>query len=391
MRINNIELFIALKQLKSKWKQSILAILSVSVGVMILICALSLTNGFEKDLVNKILGTNPHISVESALSDRILNYEEYVKKIRNIQGVKAVTPLIKGQALLNNGLEIKGILVYGIDPAEENKASNWNKYIIEGKLDQNTSGGIVLGSELARKMALSVGDQVQLVTGVGVMIPVKITGIFRANFYEIDVRVAYITLAQAQKIYNLPGSVNALSVKLNDPLQADLISDKILEITPAFNVRSWLRDNRGLLAAMATEKKVIFLVMMFIIIVAMLGIANLLVMIVLEKTMEISILRAIGASKRNISLIFLYQGIFIGLTGIISGCIGGYFSSLLLSKYPINLPSDVYIIGNLPISMQLSDFVFVSVSAFIVCLIASFVPARRAVRLKPIETIRRNR
>jgi lipoprotein-releasing system permease protein len=391
MPLKNIELFIAIKQLRAKWKQSILAILSVAVGVMILICALSLTNGFEKDLVNKILGTNPHISIESALSDRIINYGTYEKKIMGIKGVKAVSPVIKGQALLNNGLEIKGILVYGIDPAKENKASNWNKYIIEGKLSPTDPGSIVLGAELVRKMALSVGDTVQLVTGVGVMIPLRISGIFQANFYEIDVRVGYINLALAQKLYNLPGSVNALSVKLNDPFQADQITDKILEITPAFNVKSWIRDNKGLLAAMATEKKVIFLVMMFIIIVAMLGIANLLVMIVLEKTMEISILRAIGASKTNISLIFLYQGIFIGLTGIIAGCLGGYFTSLLLSKYPISLPSEVYIIGNLPISMQVSDFVFVSVSAFIVCLIASIVPARRAVRLKPIETIRRNR
>jgi lipoprotein-releasing system permease protein len=391
MLINNIELFIALKQLKAKWKQSILAILSVSVGVMILICALSLTNGFEKDLVNKILGTNPHISIESALNDRIINYQQYVKKIAALKEVKAVSPIIKGQALLNNGLEIKGILVYGIDPELENKASNWNKYVIEGQLNAKELGGIVLGSELARKMALSVGDTVQLVTGVGVMIPMKITGIFQANFYEIDVRVGYINLVQAQKIYNLPGAINALSVKLNDPLAADLVSDKILDFTPAFNVRSWLRDNKGLLSAMAMEKKVIFLVMMFIIIVAMLGIANLLVMIVLEKTMEISILRAIGASKGNISLIFLYQGIFIGLSGIIFGCIGGYFASLVLSRYPISLPSDIYIIGNLPIDMQLSDFIFVSVSAFIVCLIASFVPARRAVRLNPIETIRHNR
>ncbi len=390
MQTKNVELFIAVKQLRAKWKQSILAVLSVAVGVTILICALSLTNGFEKDLVNKILGTNPHISLESALSDRILNYNNFTKKLEKIPEIKAISPIIKGQALINNGIEVKGILVYGIDPERENKASNFNKYVIEGGLSSTERSSIVLGSELAKKMALTVGDYVQLVTGIGVMTPLKITGLFQANFYEIDVRVGYINIAEAQRIYNLPNAVNALSVKLYDPFQADSVSEKILEIVPAFNVRSWLRDNKGLLAAMATEKKVIFLVMMFIIIVAMLGIANLLVMIVLEKTMEISILRAIGASKRNISLIFLFQGIVIGLTGIISGCLGGYFVSLMLSKYPITLPSEVYIIGNLPINMQLKDFIFVSLSAFIVCLFASIVPARRAVKLKPIETIRRN-
>ncbi|MFN8578505.1 MAG: FtsX-like permease family protein [Candidatus Sericytochromatia bacterium] len=240
-------------------------------------------------------------------------------------------------------------------------------------------------------MSVGIGDSVQLITGVGIITPLIVTGIFQANFYEIDVRVAYINLKQAQDIYKLPKAINSISVKLNEPLKADKISEEIMYKFSYLNSRSWLKDNKGLLAAMATEKKVIFIVMMFIIVVAMLGIANLLVMIVIEKTMEISILRAIGASKKNISLIFLYQGMFIGISGIISGCILGYLGSLLLSKYPISLPSDIYIIGNLPIDMQLQDFILVSLSAFIVCLVASIVPARRAVKLKPIETIRRNR
>lgn len=389
--MKNLELFIALKQLKAKWKQTTLAILSVSVGVMILICALSLTNGFEKDLIDKILGTNPHISVESALSDRIGNYQNSIKEIRSMKDIKSATPTIKGQALINTGIEVKGILVYGVDPVEENKYNEWSKYIIKGALNKNDNNGIVLGSELAKRMSVGIGDSVQLITGVGIITPLIVTGIFQANFYEIDVRVAYINLKQAQDIYKLPKAINSISVKLNEPLKADKISEEIMYKFSYLNSRSWLKDNKGLLAAMATEKKVIFIVMMFIIVVAMLGIANLLVMIVIEKTMEISILRAIGASKKNISLIFLYQGMFIGISGIISGCILGYLGSLLLSKYPISLPSDIYIIGNLPIDMQLQDFILVSLSAFIVCLVASIVPARRAVKLNPIETIRRNR
>lgn len=389
--MKNLELFIALKQLKAKSKQTTLAILSVSVGVMILICALSLTNGFEKDLVDKILGTNPHISVESALSDRINTYDKFINQIKELKDIKSVTPTIKGQALINTGIEVKGILVYGVDPELENNAGQWNKYIIQGGLSKTNNNGIVLGSELAKRMSVGVGDSVQLVTGVGVITPLIVSGIFQANFYEIDVRVAYINLKQAQDIYKLPNAVNAISVKLNDPLNADKISEDIMYKFSELNSRSWLKDNKGLLAAMATEKKVIFIVMMFIIIVAMVGIANLLVMIVIEKTMEISILRAIGASKRNISLIFLYQGMIIGITGIVSGCILGYLGSLLLSKYPISLPSDIYIIGNLPIDMQWQDFAMVASAAFIVCLLASIIPARRAVKLRPIETIRRNR
>lgn len=389
--INNLELFIALKQLKAKWKQTTLAVLSVSVGVMILICALSLTNGFEKDLVDKILGNNPHITIESAISDRIPSYKDLLEKIEKIEKVKSVTPLIRGQALINNGLDVKAILVYGIDPELENKSSNFSKSIKKGALVQDESS-IVLGAELVKKLGISIGDTVQIVTGVGVMSPMIVTGIYEADFYEIDVRVGFINLDKARKLYNLSSqSINTISVKVNDPFDADHISEKILNDLPMLNVRSWLRDNKALLSAMATEKKVIFLVMMFIIIVAMLGTANLLVMIVLEKTTEISILRAIGANKKNISLIFLYQGVFIGLTGIVLGCISGYFSSLLLKIYPVRIPGDVYIIDSLPVDIQINDFIFVSISAFIVCLIASIVPARRATKLKPVEAIRRNR
>ena len=386
----NIELFIALKQLKAKWRQSVLAILTVTIGVMILICALSLTNGFEKDLVEKILGNNPHITIESGLTDRIYKYEDFEKKLKEINGIKSVSSLIRGQALINNGIEVKGILVNGVDSKKENINSDIKKNIIKGQLLNNESS-IVLGSELARKMGLMLGDKVNIVTGVGTITPMLVTGIFRADFYEIDVRVAYINLKTAQKIYDLANSVNTISVKTDDPFLADSKAEEILEKIPAFNVRSWLKDNKALLSAMALEKKVIFIVMMFIIIVAMVGISNLLVMIVIEKNSEIGILRSIGASKKNINRIFFYQGIFIGLIGIILGCISGYLFSLLLAKYPINLPNYVYIISNLPIDMQLNDFIFVSVSAFIVCLLSSIIPARRAVKLNPVEAIRKNR
>lgn len=388
--IRNIEAYIAIRQLKAKWKQSALAVTTVTIGVMILICALSLTNGFEKDLIDKILGNNPHITIESALSDRIYKYELFEKKIAQIEGVKNVSSFIRGQALLNNNIEVKGILVNAVDPKVESNNSEIKKNIIKGAL-LDTDSSIVLGSELARKMGLMIGDKLQLISGVGMVTPMQVTGIFKADFYEIDVRVAYISLKQGQKIYSLPNAVNTLSVKIDNPLKADELAEKILTEIPQFNVRSWLRDNKALLSAMATEKKVIFIVMMFIIIVAMVGISNLLVMIVIEKNMEIGILRSIGASKKNISRIFFYQGIFIGLLGISLGCLLGYFASLLLSKYPITLPSDVYIISNLPVDIQINDFIFVSLSAFVVCLLSSIIPAKRSTKFNPVEAIRKNR
>jgi lipoprotein-releasing system permease protein len=382
----NVELFVALKQLKGKFKQVILAILSVCIGVSILICALSLTNGFEKDLVNKIMGTNPHIFIESALSDRIENYDYIIENIKSINQIRSITPVIKGQALINNGIEVRGVIVYSIDIKKEKE--NWEKYLIEGNLKDKNS--IVLGKELSRKLGLKIGEKITLITGLGISNNFVVSGIFQADFYELDSRVVYINLKSGQNIFNLNNSVNGLSVKIDDPFLANEISENILKKYPFLSVRSWLRDNRSLLSAIDLEKKVIFLVMMFIIIVAMLGISNLLVMMVIEKTTEISILRAIGASKKSIVLIFMYQGIIIGIIGIVLGCILGFVLSKIISFYPIKLPSDIYIISNLPIDIQLKDFVMVSISAFIVSVISSLIPIRRILRLNPLEAIRRN-
>jgi len=382
----NVELFVALKQLKGKFKQVILAILSVCIGVSILICALSLTNGFEKDLVNKIMGTNPHIFIESALSDRIENYDYIIENIKSINQIKSITPVIKGQALINNGIEVRGVIVYSIDIKKEKE--NWEKYLIEGNLKDKNS--IVLGKELSRKLGLKIGEKITLITGLGISNNFVVSGIFQADFYELDSRVVYINLKSGQNIFNLNNSVNGLSVRIDDPFLANEISENILKKYPFLSVRSWLRDNRSLLSAIDLEKKVIFLVMMFIIIVAMLGISNLLVMMVIEKTTEISILRAIGASKKSIVLMFMYQGIIIGIIGIVLGCILGFVLSKIISFYPIKLPSDIYIISNLPIDIQLKDFVMVSISAFIVSVISSLIPIRRILRLNPLEAIRRN-
>ncbi|GIW21676.1 MAG: ABC transporter permease [Candidatus Sericytochromatia bacterium] len=383
----NVELFIALKQLKGKYKQVILAIISVCIGVAILICALSLTNGFEKDLVNKIIGTNPHVFIESALSDRIENYQYLIDNLKTIDNnIKYVNPVIKGQALINNGIEVRGVLVYSINPKMEK--DNWEKYIIKGSLKNSNS--IVLGKELSRKMSLDIGDKINLITGVGISNEFIVTGIFQADFYELDSRIVYINIESGQKIFNLDKSVNGISIKLIDPFLANKISEEILKKYPFLSVRSWLRDNRAILSAMTLEKKVIFLVIMFIIIVAMLGISNLLVMMVIEKVNEISILRAIGASNKNIILIFMYQGIIIGIVGIVLGCILGFIISKIISLYPIKLPSDVYIISNLPVDIQLNDFIMVSISALFVSIISSLIPIRKIIKLNPLEAIRRN-
>ena len=164
----------------------------------------------------------------------------------------------------------------------------------------------------------------------------------------------------------------------------------IQQAFPTLYLRTWMDSNKSLLSAMALEKQVIFLVILFIIVVAMIGIANTLVMIVMEKTMDIGILRALGASRRQIGLVFLTEGFLIGLIGVVTGSLLGVGASFYLRFFPVRIPGDIYDLDYLPVQMQLPDFIGVALAALLICLLASFFPARRAVRADPVEILRRN-
>ena len=300
-------------------------------------------------------------------------------------------PSIKGQALISDGIITQGTILYGIDPLLESKFTSWDKYLIKGTLPVKELGTIVVGVELAKKMGLKIGNQVKLVTGIASMTNLEITGFFQSGLYELDVRVVYLNLPQAQKIFDYKqNEVNTISLKLDDVFAASKIADELRLKYPAFNFRSWQDSNKTLLKAMALEKKVIFLVLLFIIIVAMIGIANTLTMIVLEKTAEISILRAMGVTRFSISKLFVIEGLITGLSGVILGCLLGFGLSSILSFYPLNLPGDVYYIDKIPVKMQFNDFLFVALSALIICTLFSLIPAHRATKFEPVEVLRRH-
>lgn len=386
-----MEIFIAIKQLTSRWWQTLLAIGSIAIGVMILTTALALTNGFTEELIDKILGTSPHITVTPGFMDRIYNYKNIVKLLKISSEIKEILPSIKGQALISDGITTQGTLLYGIDPLLESKGTLWDKYLIKGTLPAQKQGTIVVGVELAKKMGLKIRHQVKLITGIGSMTDLQISGLYQSGLYELDTRIVYINLPQAQKIFDYKQTeVNTISLKLDDVFLASKIADELRLKFPAFNFRSWQDSNKTLLKAMALEKKVIFLVLLFIIIVAMIGIANTLTMIVLEKTSEISILRTMGVTKFNISKLFIIEGLITGLSGVILGCLSGFGLSSFLSFYPLNLPGDVYYIDKIPVNMQFNDFLFVALSALIICTLFSFIPAHRATKFEPVEVLRRH-
>ncbi len=380
-------LFIALKHLRTRWKQTLVSVLSVAVGVMILTTALSLTNGFESDMVEKILGTTPHISVKPGLEDYLPQYKTLQKQLERYSGVLEAYPLQKQQALIRNAVHTTGTLVYGVHPADAEKSLK--RYLTKGQWEIRGKASLVVGSELAKKLQLFRGDTVELVTAEGTSV-FTVSGIFHSGLYELDVRLVLMPLAQIQALYNTNDVASEIALKVKDVFQVQPIAKEIQKAFPVLYLRTWMDSNKSLLQAMALEKKVIFLVILFIIVVAMIGIANTLVMIVMEKTMDIGIMRALGASRRQIGLIFLAQGFVIGVVGVLTGSLLGCLTSLYLSFFPVRIPGDVYDLDHLPVQMQALDFASVAAATLVICILASFFPARRALRADPIEILRRN-
>lgn len=378
--------YIAWRHLVQRWRQTLMSTLTVAVGVAILNTALALTNGFEDELVSKILGTAPHVTMTPIFGNQ-LNAEPLYARIEKIPGIKRVSPLIKGQALITDGNEGTGALIHGIDPIRE---ADWKRYLTEGSLAPSSLGGIVLGEELARKHGWDLGHELQVIIGPNQMAILKVTGFFSAGLYELDSRVAFLNMPQAQALFQLGTGVNGLNIKLDDPFQAPQVTQTLRTQVPELISRDWMANNHSLIGAMALEKKVIFLVMLFIIVVALLGIANTLVMIVMEKTADISIMRAVGATRNQIAGIFLLEGLAIGAVGVLFGCLGGWGLSELLHVYPVPLPSDVYTIEKLPVKREIGDFLAVGLATMVICFLASLVPARRATRMDPIETLRKS-
>jgi len=382
-------LFIARRHLRARWRQTIMLVLSVAVGVTILTTALSLTNGFEADLVSRILGTTPHIAITDVLTGIVRDYPAVQKQAKTYPHVLSALPYVNGQALLTRSGYSAGVLIRGIDPAQEKANPDWTQYVQQGDLKSRDGlPGIMLGSELAKKIGARIGDRMLLVSGLAQRQPVIVTGLYQAGLYEYDAHIAYLDLGVAQRVFGLGNGVTGISVRLDDVFQAPRLA-RTMQMEIPYSVRAWTVNNDTLLKALSLEKLVIFIVTMFIIIVATMGIANTLAMWVLEQSREIAILRAVGASGATMGRLVVAEGSLVGFLGVGVGLLGGAGLSMALGTFPIPLPSDVYYISKLPVRMEPWDFILTAIAALAVAWLACLLPARRALKLDPIEVIRR--
>ncbi len=404
------EISVGLRYMKAKRKQAFVSVISafsvlgVMLGVMTLIIVLGVMNGFEKDLKEKILGTVSHLVVMSHSSRRMTGWSKLMERINVFDGVKATTPYIYGQAMLSTRGVVRGVVVRGIDTNTAGKVISLPRYLLKGKVQDLDSakdglGGLIVGKELAIMNSLRVGDLVQLISPQGKRTPIgaipkaqhfRIVGIFKSGMYEFDANLVYMALGEAQKFFEMGNGVTGIEVNLANIYEAPKLGSRIeASLGSPYWTRTWKDMYRNLFSAMKLEKIAMFVILTFIVLVAAFNIIISLIMLVMEKSRDIAILKALGATSDRIMRIFIAQGMVVGVVGTFLGAVAGLAGAALLAKYPIiELPEEIYTISTLPISVAASDVLFTCMVALLICFLATIYPSLRAARLEPVEALR---
>jgi len=408
-RLRMLELFLSLRYLRAKRKQTfisvitVISVLGVMVGVMALVVVLSVMNGFRADLMSKILGVNSHILVlryGGAFGD----YKKIVKRVDKLDGVVASTPFIYAQVMANNSGNVSGALLRGVDPKNAARVVSFEEMIKEGSLasleeDAGGSSPIVVGRELSRQIGIGPGDIVTLLSPEGKLTPLgrspntkrfRVTGIFDSGMYEYDASMVFVSLKEAQDFLAMGDRVTGLEVRVDDIYESDKIAKQIqADLGYPYWTKDWKVMNRSLFSALKLEKVTMFVILTMIVLVGALNIISTLVMVVMEKTRDIAILRAMGASAKSIMSIFMLQGLLVGLIGTMAGLASGLGICHLLGKYKfISLPADVYYISTLPVRVEFVDVWLVALAAVFISFVATLYPSWYGSRVDPVEAIR---
>jgi len=417
------ELFVSLRHLKAKREQKFISLNTwisiggVALGVMALIVVIAVMSGFGKDLRDKILGTNSHIVVTNITRSGMDNSEFVLKKIMEVKGVKAAAPFILNQVMLTFGDNSLGVVVRGVDPNREAMVSDLEKNMIRGDIgvlrkNKNVAAGpyrekIILGKELAHKLGVEMDDTVSMVAPASHLTPMglipkiklfKVAGLFESGMFEYDSSLAFISIQSAQNFFSMKKKVSGIEIRVDDIDHADKIAESLQEsLGFPYYARDWMRMNKNLFSALRLEKIVMFIILILIILVAAFNIVSTLFMVVMEKTKEIAILKSMGASRASIMKIFSFQGLIIGVTGTLIGCIGGFavvpnlndIVGFIENLFGITaFPSDVYYLDKLPSEIQYLDSFLIVVFSIAICFLASLYPAWRASRMDPVDGLR---
>jgi lipoprotein-releasing system permease protein len=416
------ELLLALRYLRPKRTFvsiiTLISILGVALGVAVLMIVISVMSGFDHDLREKILGFNAHLKV-FANGRTLENYSPVMNLVAANKNVRGVAPFVLGQVLVvtqppKGQSKLTGApWVRGVDPARESSVSVLPQSLIAGKFDLS-GRGIVVGSQFAENLNLSVGDRISVYSPADLekmekqrgkpdeeaVLPddYTVTGIFDVGYFEYNANIVATSLENAQDLYNLNDNVHGLMVMLRDPYQAPQVRRQLLAaLGPNYNITIWTEENSGILNALLVEKNVMFYLLFFIVLVAALCILSAQITFVVQKTREIGMLKALGASNLQISGVFLSQSAIIGVLGVISGYGLGMLALTYRNEFLHFMnrltgfelfPASIYGFGDLPAVIDPHDIAIICGLSFVICIFGGVLPAIRAGRLKPVEALR---
>lgn len=391
------ELFISWRYLVTKRKEkfisliSLISVLGVAIGVAALIVVIAVMTGFDKDLRDKIVGNYSHITLAGYKPIDGSEYENLEKKLFVNTHVKAISPYVQGQVLIREASRVFGIGLRGIDPIKESNVTKLKEYLIAGSLEDLSNDGIIIGKELAHSLGLKVDSRMVIYSPLGKQFDLKVAGIFNSGMYDYDLNLGFMGLAAAQEILGLNNQLSAIAIKLDNLYLADKVRNDLADVAGLdYILRTWMEANQTFFAALKLEKLTMFIILTLITLVASFNIVSTLIVMVVEKTKDIGILRALGLTSSGIRKIFTYEGLIIGNLGILFGTAGGLLLCGLLKKYQfIKLPQDIYYIDRLPVSIEFwPDIALIILSAMFIVLVSTIYPAARASQLNPVEALR---
>lgn len=404
--------FVSGRYLRTRQKRAfislitVLSIAGVTVGVMALIVVIAVMAGFENDLKSRIMGIRPHLVLTKKQGD-VGDYKQILAKMKPIGEIETASAFITTQVVLRTTTRAAGAVLKGIEAAQgkigissvdtSRLSTRARAKAASGANDQLP--GIILGKELAANLGVILGDTVYMISPRGMLSPAGhipamikfvVADLFESGMYEFDGTLAFVDLKQAQKILRMPTSVSGIEIRLQDMDRIKAVTSAIEKVVDSdYVIEDWKQMNRSLFSALRLEKTVMFIILALIVLVAAFNIAGSLVMMVMEKRKDIAILKAMGATSRSISRIFVIKGLMIGLVGTALGTSAGLMLCTLLRRYSfIQLPADVYYINTLPVNMKISDAVLIALCALIICFAATLYPARQAAGIDPVEAIR---
>lgn len=414
-----LEFFIAIRYTRTKRSNtfisfiSLISVLGIAVGVWALITVMSVMNGFEKELRDRILGVASHITISGygermddwqTVRDRILTTDKFDSK-----KVEGVAPFIMGQGMIVNGKQVSGALIRGVDPTLENDVSEVLSKIKFGEASALQPGeyNIVIGITLAQQLGVGVGDKITVVSPQGQVTPAgllprlkrfTVGGLFKIGMHEYDSGLVLINIDDAAKLFRTGNGIDGLRLKLDDVFEAPKLGRAILDdLGFGYQMVDWTTANASFFNALKVEKRMMFIILFVIILVAAFNIVSTMVMVVTDKQSDIAIMRTLGLTPNRVMRIFIIQGTLIGVIGTIFGIIFGVLTALNISEIigfiegifqTEFMPADLYMVSGFPSDLRWPDVIKTCIGAFLVSILATLYPARQAAKTNPAEALR---